>query len=145
MDNIDKMMLEAERLGFGVSYGKYRAAYPNGTGGILGKAPPEPSPKRDPVPCKRCGKSFIPIRKNEKYCSDDCRGAVKREYNLVYKREYYHSHKQNPTIPADKYCEECGATIPASSKRKKFCCEECAKDGNRKLVKSWQSRKQKGG
>ena len=30
MDNIDRIMKEAAKAGYGVSYGKYRAAHPDG-------------------------------------------------------------------------------------------------------------------
>lgn len=44
MDNIDRIMKEADRAGFGCSYGKYRAAHPDSIGDA-GAAAPKISPK----------------------------------------------------------------------------------------------------
>lgn len=35
MDNIDRIMKEAAQAGYGVSYGKYRAAHPDGSKDVI--------------------------------------------------------------------------------------------------------------
>ena len=80
MDNIDRMMKEAERLGFGVSYGKYRAAYPNGSADVIAPAVETDLDEENELrACRRCGKKFAITHGNQRYCSVDCSEEAKNK------------------------------------------------------------------
>lgn len=76
LDNIEMDMIEAERLGYGVQYGRYKADYP-----FTKEANEERrkrKPKTKPVQiyvfnCPVCGKEFTTSRRNKKYCSEYCK------------------------------------------------------------------------
>lgn len=140
MDTLDLAMREAERLGFGVSYGKYKAAYPNGSGDVITPAvKTDLDYEDDSRQCKLCGKTFTITHGNQRYCSADCSDQAKdnriREYDLRRRKE------KNACSP--KFCKECGATITAKG-RMSYCSEECAKEGTRKYNVEW-ARKKAGG
>lgn len=123
MDNIDRIMKEADRLGFGCRYGKYRAAYPNGSADVLPSAKKTPSVKT--VPCRLCGKMFVVKHGNQSYCSEDCRDEVfrQRQRELAAKKS---------KVPPVAMCVICGADFKPASTRSRYCCKECAKEGARK-------------
>ena len=102
MDNIDRIMKEADRLGFGVSYGKYRAAYPNGSGGVVLSAPKPKPPEKPSGTCKLCGKTFVRRHANALYCSAEC----KIEAEKKRQRDWY---GKKADIPSVAVCVICGA------------------------------------
>ena len=78
MDALDLAMREAERLGFGVSYGKYKAAYPNGSGDVITPAvKTDLDYEDDSRQCRLCGKTFTITHGNQRYCSADCSDRAK--------------------------------------------------------------------
>lgn len=129
MDNIDRIMQEADRLGFGVSYGKYRAAYPDGSKDILtGTARESLDYDDDLRKCKICGREFFATHGNQAYCSAECsdKGRIKRQSQYDKKR---HAVKV-------RSCKECGATITRKGARS-YCSDACAKDGRRRGNAQW--------
>lgn len=137
MDNIDRAMKEAERLGFGVSYGKYRAAYPSGSAGVL------PSPRKSAVPqkpaasCVCCGKPFVRTHASQVYCSEECRYIVFRKRQNDYAR-------RKTAAPLVAMCAICGADFKPKSRKSKYCCKECAHEGSRKVAALWRAAHKKG-
>lgn len=137
MDSIDRAMKEADRLGFGVSYGKYQTACLNGT---ASRSPVEEKPKlpeKPSTPCRNCGKPFVARHANEGYCSEECRYAAFRKRQNDY-------HKGKSRVPSVAMCEICGADFKPLNTRSKYCSEECAKDGARKTAALWRARRKKG-
>lgn len=130
MDNIDRIMKEAERLGFGVSYGKFRAAYPGGTPGDPPKAPQPSNEEKPTVECRLCGKPFIVTHGNQQYCSAECSVEVANKRIKAYERRKL-QEKRNAAAP--RFCIVCGVTIPVGSQRRSYCSDECSKEGNRKM------------
>lgn len=140
MNNIDRIMKEADRLGFGVSYGKYRAAYPNGSGDVLVR-PVEPEPVQKPSrTCRRCGKPFVGAHGSQAFCSQECRHAtIIERQDACYKRKKL---KEKRILILS--CAECGADFRAVRETQKYCCEECKKEGHRKTAASWRASRKKG-
>lgn len=140
MDNIDRIMKEADRLGFGVSYGKYKAAYPGG-----GKcAPSAPAPKEldyvdDIRKCKLCGKEFTIIHGNQAYCSTKCSDEARAMQ--MRKSELARAEKRRAAF--GRRCKECGAKITRKS-AKYYCSEKCAEEGRRKNNTEWARNKSRG-
>ena len=66
MSNLDEDIRMTEALGYGVSYGKYKADHPTQ---VDVKAPEED--EKLPV-CACCGKVIFPSRKGKKYCGKLC-------------------------------------------------------------------------
>lgn len=68
MTNLDKDIRRAEKLGYGVHYGAYKADHPNTK---------EPEPQEiDPrvKACRHCGRLFREDRGHRRiFCNDDCR------------------------------------------------------------------------
>jgi hypothetical protein len=140
MDNIDRIMKEADRLGFGVSYGKYRAAYPNGSGDVLVR-PVEPEPAEKPSRiCKRCGRTFVAAHGSQAYCSQECRHAAIIERQDAWYKRKKRKEKRLLTIS----CAECGADFRAVRETQKYCCPECAKEGKRESAAKWRAAHKKG-
>lgn len=138
MDNIDEIMKEADRLGFGVSYGKYRAAFPGSSGEVISEPTgfrPYEKPSRA---CANCGTQFIPRHYNQLYCCADCRDAVRRKWDLEHKK------KKARTLPVIA-CEICGADFKPKRRGCKYCCKECAEDGKRKKSAAWHAAQKKDG
>ena len=140
MDNIDRAMKEADRLGFGVSYGKYQAACRDGRAEALPSLPKPKAPEKLPVSCRHCGKPFIPGHANQVYCSPECRYAVKMARQAAWDKEKGRRKKKQLIL----VCAECGADFKALRSSQKYCCKECAKDGQRKTQARWWAAHKKG-
>lgn len=140
MDSIDRAMKEAERLGFGVSYGKYQAACHAGHVDAL------PSPQKPKVPekpsrnCRHCGKSFICSRGNQIYCSPECKYTAQLARQTSFYKEKGRRKKKQLIL----VCAECGADFKALRCSQKYFCKECARDGNRKAQARWWAAHKKG-
>lgn len=140
MDSIDRAMKEADRLGFGVSYGKYQAACHAGHVEAL------PSPSKPKVPeklsrnCRHCGKAFVPGHANQIYCSPECKYSAQLARRTSFYKEKTAGKKKQLTL----VCAECGADFKALRCSQKYCCKECAKDGNRKAQARWRAAHKKG-
>ncbi len=142
MDNIDRIMKEADRLGFGVSYGKYRAAYPDGSAGVLPKQLPK-APEKKTCLCRLCKKPFVPPHGSRRYCSPECRAeAVVIRHRESWRTEHKTSEHRKPVM----VCAICGADFAPDDLRKKYCCEECRLEGRRIRQRNWdRSHKRKRG
>lgn len=96
LDNIERIMVEAERMGYGPHYGKCVADHPE----LLVPAPetkvnkPAARLPSDMIPCRHCGKLFAAEEcghtKNARFCIDDCRC----ESDRIRQRSYYHAKKE---------------------------------------------------
>ena len=143
MDNIDAMMKEADRLGFGVSYGKYRAAYPNGSGDVIPQKTVVP-PRKPTVTCRHCGASFEPNHGSQKYCSAECKETAA----TIRRNEYYRKNpkrKGKPKKPVRTVaCIVCGMVFKTTDHRRKTCGGECAADRRRELTRQWRADHRKG-
>lgn len=137
MDSIDRAMKEADRLGFGVSYGKYQIACLNGMVKPVSAVAKPKQPEKPSTSCRNCGRSFVPNHANEGYCSEECRYAAFRKRQ----NDYY---KGKSRVPSVAMCEICGADFKPLNTRSKYCSEECAKDGARKTAALWRARRKKG-
>lgn len=140
MDNIDRMMKEADRLGFGVSYGKYQVACFNGTVEPV-SAPSKPKQREKPSrACGHCGKQFVISHGNQRYCSTECKYAVQLARQAAYGKANGLRKRTLQTL----VCIECGADFKAFRSSQKYCCKECASDGSRKTQARWRAAHKKG-
>lgn len=130
MDNIDRIMKEADRLGFGVSYGKYRAAYPNGSGGVISSAPKPKPPEKPSGTCKLCGKLFVKSHANNLYCSAECKAEAEKKRQ----RDWY---RKKIDLPAVAVCVICGADFKPKNFRNKCCSRECSEENRRNASRRW--------
>ena len=137
MDNIDRIMKEADRLGFGVSYGKYRAACPNGSGNIAPTAPKPKPPEKPTGTCKMCGKIFIKSHANNIYCGAEC----KLEAEKKRQRDWY---GKKIVVPAVAVCVICGANFKPRNFRSKYCGPECSRENGRRASARWRAAQKKG-
>lgn len=140
MDKLDEIMKEADRLGFGVSYGKYKAAYPDSGR----RVPPAPAPKEldyedDFRKCRLCGKEFIITHGNRAYCSIECSEQAKAMQ--IRKSELARAVKGRAASAG--LCKECGTKI-TRKRAKSYCSEKCAREGRRKNNTAWARNKSKG-
>ncbi|MDO4650606.1 MAG: HNH endonuclease signature motif containing protein [Eubacteriales bacterium] len=83
-------------------------------------------PQRKYYYCKCCGKPFWkPDAFRMKYCSKDCQ---KKAYSIT------HPKKEKTLRPKIiRKCGWCGQDYEAKSKTQKYCCKNCAYEGNKKL------------
>jgi len=80
------------------------------------------SPKKTlpPKPCRRCGISFVPKRKDQVYCSKACRKADYKDKYGFYKE-------------VTKTCPVCGESFDTTMAAKQtYCSPEC-REKNRKM------------
>lgn len=122
MDALDLAMREAERLGFGVSYGKYKAAYPNGSGDVLPKPKRSRIPNKKTIACRRCGVQFVPIQGSQKYCGAECKMMSASERQRRAYREAHGVKKSDEPVTS---CAICGSDFAPGDLRMKYCSEEC--------------------
>lgn len=137
MDNIDRIMKEAARLGFGVSYGKYQSACYSGSVESV-SAPPKAKQQAKPsIICRHCGKPFVANHANQAYCSPECKYEARLARQDTWnKTKGCRKPKQQTLV-----CAECGADFKAFRYTQKYCCKECAKDGKRKTYARWRAAK----
>ena len=129
MDALDLAMREAERLGFGVSYGKYKAAYPNGSGDVLPKPNRSRIPNKKTIACRRCGAQFVPIHGCQKYCGAECKSISVTERA---RRDYRKAHCIEKSEDPVTFCSICGSDFAPGDLRMKYCSEECKRKAIRK-------------
>lgn len=137
MDNIDRAMKEADRLGFGVSYGKYQAACRDGHVEALSSPPKPKAPEKSSGICRHCGKPFVRSHASKVYCSEECNSAAFRQRQRDYKR-------RKSKVPPVVMCATCGADFKPKTSRSKYCCKECAYDGRLKTAALWRAAQKKG-
>ena len=79
----------------------------------------------EPIKCAYCGKEFIPIAKNQRFHSDEC-------------RKKYYSEKQSADLKVahriEKVCPICGKKFTGTP-REKYCSKECFKVAQSKFRK----------
>lgn len=121
VNNIEKIMREADAAGFGVSYGKYMASKRTAP-----TPETEPAAKKHPARiCPECEMEFLPNRSDQRYCSDPCRiRHHKREQNRKRQREQYHAKPKLPIGQAN--CPHCGKEFYRNTTTRMFCSMTCA-------------------
>lgn len=117
MDNLEKDVREAMRLGYGIHYGNYKVDHPH-TRDDLDMPPP---PKHPPKKCPECGIEFIPERANQKYCSADCQQNRQRLDKEKYKRRKQLNLPLGPAV-----CLVCGGNYVRYKKTQETCSRSCA-------------------
>lgn len=138
LDNIERDVIAAMRLGYGVHYGHYKADHPH-----TRENPQLPVPKPEPekpveaeqdAVCVFCGKMYIRNHGCRKYCSDEClkKAARARERNYYIKK-----HGEIKEVP----CDECGKLFLPVNRRQIYCCQRCASRAGWK--KQYRKRKEK--
>ena len=145
MDALDLAMREAERLGFGVSYGKYKAAHPNGSGDVLPKKMPEQQPLIPQAVCKHCGQPFVPDYGRQKHCSQKCADATRRMRQAQYDQKRANAKRKSAASVLDRVCIVCGADFKTKDHRKTICSGECSAERRRQLAKAWHAARRKDG
>lgn len=139
MDNIDRIMKEADAKGFGVSYGKYQAACFNGS---LEPKPAihQPATKETPSSlCRYCGNLFVPRHANQVYCSEECKYKVQIQRQNACSKE-----KRKSRLPATTSCAICGADFKPKRITDRYCSKECAREGGRRNAARWRAEQKKG-
>ena len=90
LDNLDRDVIRAERLGYGCHYGRYKADHPHTR---AEGSNPAPTVEAQELPntlksCRICGKMFDPedfgYSKARKFCSVECA----EESNRIRQRKY---------------------------------------------------------
>jgi predicted nucleic acid-binding Zn ribbon protein len=119
LDNIERDVIAAMRLGYGVHYGRYKADYPHT------KDRPVPEPKKEPeteqdAVCSVCGKKYLRSDGCGKFCSEECRKVSRR----ARERKYY-KNKRGEIAPIA--CPVCGKDFLPVSRRQKYCASVCAR------------------
>ena len=71
------------------------------------------------VRCKKCQKFFIPIRSDQRLCSDKCRTTYK-----------YYTRK--PVL--HKVCKHCKSKFTTRLEFQDFCCDKCRTSHHRSLL-----------
>lgn len=85
-DNIERDVIAAMKLGYGVHYGAYKADYPNTKDAEINLDELDPDQIRI---CRGCGKRFgLTDRSSRKlYCSDECRAEHNSRLYCQRKKE----------------------------------------------------------
>ena len=131
MDNLDRDIREAQRLGYGVHYGMYKADHPH-TRDIpmdVAVAPPKQKSAEAAVApkiCRHCGKEFYVTRNLRSFCSESCKRlhssqlAVERTQRKLQKK-------------AQRTCKLCGKAFVPAVKTQVYCGRSCAGKAKGKL------------
>ena len=130
MDNIDRILRDADRAGFGVSYGKYMAAHPQ----ISVKQEDSVKDKDSTKICEECGMEFVTNRPDAIYCSDECR-------NRKNCRERYRNQKVKQKLPiGEATCPICGRSFNRYKKTMVYCSRSCSATGS--LRRRWEQKRE---
>ena len=117
MDNLARDVREAERLGYGCHYGRYKVDHPH-----TRDEPDEPvcETRHKPKKCPECGESFIPDHGCQKYCSIACN-------NRAIRRRYRENHPIKEISGGyQKVCPVCGDGFGTYIARQVCCSRACA-------------------
>lgn len=128
MDNLARDVREALRLGYGVHYGHYKADHPHTADHSVEPDPPKYPPRK----CKECEMEFIPTRRDQRYCTDDCK--IRRSNRLGYRRRVALNMPLGPAI-----CPVCGGGFDRYKRTQEYCSTSCAATG-RNLKRREQKR-----
>lgn len=128
MSNLDYDIAMAQKLGYGVFYGRYKADHP---GEPVEKEPePEPEPEL-PVQeagadaeCPICGKAFRRWNRQHRYCSGECLEESRRRYSAERYRK-----KMPPIVP--RMCPICQTEFLPKHRGRKYCGKECKNESER--------------
>ena len=97
----------------------------------------------EPKICPVCGESFTPTDKRQIYCSKSCKHKANYSQKKDYCRDYYmknnqkykdyqkENHKKEKPI-LERICPICGNVFSTHDSRKKYCSDDCVKEGIRK-------------
>ena len=160
MDNLDRDIREAQRLGYGVHYGNYKADHPHTREVPADVAQAVPVKIRT---CKRCGKEFQYDRLNGLgfFCSENCKKIQQKQNNAdavaryrgsmeplickvcgdpfipTYRKQSYCSiscsnRAKNKLFGVVFACAQCGKEFKPRAKTSKYCCIECCNKAKRK-------------
>lgn len=115
IDKLEYDVIQAERLGYGCHYGRYKADHPKTQAEYEtqhGKPAQKVDNRRVVRSCLRCGAQFTvgSTHANKMYCCDDCR--IKAQQDRLQNR--------GQTL----YCVWCGGEIPRDSQRTRYCCRD---------------------
>lgn len=134
MDRLSYDVQEAERLGYGCHYGRYKADHPH-TSYEPQKTPAAAAPAKYEYTCQWCGGKFYKSRKStQRYCSADC------NINATNARD----KKYRPKPGKEKTCATCGRMF-ISVRGAKYCSEICNEAGQRANQIRRRERLKKGG
>lgn len=104
----------------------------------IGRRRPDMLPK----PCEQCGNTFLPIRSDHRFCSQECFQETARRpdqtcpvCSKIYNDKHYAGTCSRACAgvlrrrePDGRACERCGALIPwPQSQNWKFCSDACRK------------------
>lgn len=141
MDKLDEIMKEADRLGFGASYGKYQLSLSSRNSPVASKSPSVSVSEKPSANCKHCGKHFVKNHANQAYCSPECQYAVKLARQNAWDKVKGRRRKE----PQVFICAECGADFTALRCTSKYCGRECAHKGGLKAQARWRAAQKKEG
>lgn len=119
MDNIEKDVAAALRLGYGVWYGRYKVDYPN-TADHSVDAVPDPLDDEPPRYCRNCGKMFAPRDGHQVFCTEECR-LERRRIRERMKRSAAEKHPVG-----EVHCPICGKVAPKMTIKQIYCGKSCA-------------------
>lgn len=114
MDNLLKDVREAERLGYGIHYGRYKVDHPH-TANISVDLDPEPVKRK----CKECGAAFDPGASNQLYCCEECK-------NAAGSRRSYEKRKAMDLQVGMATCAFCGMEFYRKRKTQTCCSRSCS-------------------
>lgn len=137
MSNLDRDLAEANRLGYGVWYGRYKADHP----AVPVEEPEpevEPLVKEDPndAVCVICGMHFRKRRLTQKYCGMACSEEANRRRSKA-------KFERNAPIIKELTCPYCGIVFLPMNRAQKYCSRECQRgnDNEKKRMKKYQEGK----
>lgn len=152
MDNLERDVRMAEKLGYGCHYGWYKADHPHTAEltdeeilglPVKGKKK-KPAAKKGPemTVCLWCGESFPATRHRRQYCNDDCRRYAYEKVKRERKKAEAHAADQK-----EKLCVVCGKPVTGKG-CVKYCSIDCRQVGEReqyqiRLAKERMKRAQK--
>jgi len=131
MDNLDRDIREAQRLGYGVHYGHYKADHPYTADHSVDLVPEYPVKK-----CAECGEEFVPGRPGQIYCSEECRNRRNARESARKNRE---NRPKSPIGPA--VCPVCGCTFHRERADRIYCGMSCAAVARNKRRKGEKRKK----
>ena len=127
LDNLDRDVREARRLGYGCHYGRYKADRPH-TRELPPEEPVEAAagtvPEWELSRCRNCGKPFRSNKSTRLYCSPQCRKLRKAAQDLQYSRrraEQRRLAREHVTT-----CGFCGEEFCAEKASQVYCSRSCA-------------------
>ena len=137
MSNLDRDMAEANRLGYGVWYGRYKADHP----AVPDEEPEqqgEPAAKENPndAVCVICGKQFRKRKMTQKYCGMACWEEANRRRSKA-------RYENNAPRIKKLTCPCCGIVFLPRSRAQKYCSRECQRENEteKKRMKRYQEGK----